>query len=104
MNYCKVVILLCYRQETKGLLDAKDDIILLLKQASCFGNHDATFMLSVILNYGLDIKPNELQVISTVLKINHIRNLFCIIGVCNGAVSSSHLLHLVGGERRVFLC
>ena len=49
-------------QETKGLLDAKDDIILLLKQASCFGNHDATFMLSVVLNYGLDVKANELQV------------------------------------------
>lgn len=48
------------------MLQAKDDIILLLKQASCFGNHDATFMLSVILNYGLDVKSNELQVIATV--------------------------------------
>jgi len=44
-------------------LEARDEMILLLKQASCFGNHDATFMLSVILNYGLDITSNERQVI-----------------------------------------
>ena len=56
-------------QEKRGLLAAKDDIIRLLKQASCFGNHDATFMLSVILNYGLDIKSNEEQVVLTVISI-----------------------------------
>ena len=55
-------------QEKRGLLAAKDDIIRLLKQASCFGNHDATFMLSVILNYGLDIKSNEQQVVLKVIK------------------------------------
>jgi len=43
-------------------LEARDEIVLLLKQASCFGNHDATFMLSVILNYGLDMASNERQV------------------------------------------
>jgi len=67
--HCYDVCLRCCLQETRGLLDAKDDIILLLKQASCFGNHDATFMLSVILNYGLDVKSNEHQVIATVVNI-----------------------------------
>ena len=49
-------------QEVNGPKDWEQMIISLLKQASCFGNHDATFMLSSILNYGVVVKMDELQV------------------------------------------
>ncbi|CAH1796540.1 unnamed protein product [Owenia fusiformis] len=36
-------------------------ILSVLKQASCYGNHDATYMLSVILNNGLMVKSHEIE-------------------------------------------
>ena len=35
----------------------------MLKQASCYGNQDAAFMLSVVLNYGLVVKSHEIKVL-----------------------------------------
>ena len=35
----------------------------MLKQASCYGNQDAAFMLSVVLNYGLVVKTHEIKVL-----------------------------------------
>jgi len=52
----------CNVQEVNGLKDWDQMIVSLLKQASCFGNHDATFMLASILNYGLVVNMDELQV------------------------------------------
>lgn len=40
-----------------------EKVIFMLKQGSCYGNHDATFMLSVILNYGISTSVQEIQVI-----------------------------------------
>lgn len=37
-------------------------VIFMLKQSSCCGNHDATFMLSVILSYGISTSVQELLV------------------------------------------
>ena len=37
-------------------------VMQLLKQASCYGNHDATFMLSAILNNGVGVKAQEAMV------------------------------------------
>lgn len=34
-------------------------IIKLLRQSSCFGNHEASFMLSVIYLHGIGIKSDE---------------------------------------------
>ncbi len=37
-------------------------VLPLLKQAACLGNYDAMYMLSVILNNGLMVKADEIQV------------------------------------------
>jgi hypothetical protein len=63
-NICILCIVAQCSQEVNGLRDWEQQIVSLLKQASCFGNHDATFMLASILNYGLVVKTDELQVIS----------------------------------------
>ena len=42
--------------------DDMELITSLLKQSSCLGNHDASFMLSVILNYGVAVKSVEVEV------------------------------------------
>lgn len=41
-----------------------EKVISLLKQGSCYGNHDATFMLSVMLNYGISTASQEIQAIT----------------------------------------
>ena len=49
-----------------------------LKQSACLGNLDAMYMLSVILNNGISVKSNEIQVgslLSIVLNSAHL----CII-------------------------
>ena len=45
-------------QEKDGF-SAIAPMVTLLKQASCYGNHDATFMLSAILNNGVAVKAQE---------------------------------------------
>lgn len=48
-------------QEELGLRDVTSAVSM-LKQASCCGNQDATFLLSVLLNYGLGVKVHEIKV------------------------------------------
>jgi hypothetical protein len=45
-----------------GGLHATKKMVPLLKQASCYGNLDAMYMLSVILSKGVGYKANEIQV------------------------------------------
>ena len=50
-----------YFQEEEGLV-AVPKLMSPLKQASCYGNHDATYMLATILSQGVTVKANEIQV------------------------------------------
>ena len=38
------------------------EIIQLLKQSSCYGNHDASYMLSIILSHGVGVRVDEITV------------------------------------------
>ena len=50
------------RQQDENGLDGVSEVISLLKQSSCLGNHDASFMLATIINYGLFIEVDLKQV------------------------------------------
>ena len=55
-------ILLYFKHKESDGIAKMAAIIHLLKQSSCYGNHEATYALSSIYNYGLSVPVDELQV------------------------------------------
>ena len=55
----------------------------LLKQASCYGNQDATYMLSVIYNYGIGTKVDEMLANSYMLECALAGHRLCAMSIGN---------------------
>lgn len=75
-------------EEAEFLLESKgpkkmDLIITLLKQSSCLGNHDATYMLSVLLNYGLTVESQEIMSHSYLMDGGLAGNRLCLLSLAN---------------------
>lgn len=60
-----------------------EKVIFMLKQGSCYGNHDATFMLSVILNYGISTSVQEIQSHSYLMYGAMDANRLCLLSLGN---------------------
>ncbi|XP_074652482.1 protein sel-1 homolog 3-like isoform X2 [Tubulanus polymorphus] len=76
--------------ESRGIQMVKSAVPL-LKQASCYGNLDAMYMLSVILNRGIAVKSDEIMAHAYLMYAALEENRFSLL-----ALASKHLLGLDG--------
>ncbi|ESN94215.1 hypothetical protein HELRODRAFT_189377 [Helobdella robusta] len=64
------------------------EIISLLKQSSCYGNDDATFLLATLLNHGLKVDVDEVQSHSYLLSGSMRSNRLSLLALANKHVFS----------------
>ena len=50
-------------QEESGF-ENMPEVVQLLKQSSCYGNHDASYFLASVLNHGVGVRADEIMVSS----------------------------------------